>query len=147
MAKRSNQSFLSEKNGLGTDTPVVPLGLFDAAPIGADMASGNEVPETGAAPSQIVFIERSVADYQILAGGVKPGVKVVVLNPDANGVQRIADYLQQHDVQDLDAVPIAADGADGEPQLGTTPLSASNVASYRAQLGQPPGQAAAWWRG
>src|SRR5580704_4021599 len=52
-----------------------------------------------AAPRQIVFIEGSVGDYRILADGVQPGVKVVILNPDADGVQQIADYLQQHRVQ------------------------------------------------
>jgi hypothetical protein len=93
-------------------------------------------PPPAAAPSQIVFIEGSVADYQILADGVQPGVKVVVLNPDADGVQQIADYLQQHHVQGLDAVSIVADGADGELQLGSTLLSASNVAGYQPQLAE-----------
>ncbi len=53
-------------------------------------------PPPAPAPSQIVFIEGDVADYQILADGVQPGVKAVILDPDANGVQQIADYLQQH---------------------------------------------------
>ncbi len=92
-------------------------------------------PGGSATPSQIVFIEGSVADYQILAGGVLPGVKVVILNPDANGVQQIADYLQRHDIQNLSAISIVADGADGEIQLGNTLLSASNIADYPQQLG------------
>ncbi len=75
-------------------------------------------------------------DYWIPPTGVQPGVKVVILNPDANGVQQIADYLQQHHVQHVDAVSIVADGADGELQLGTTLLSASNVASYQPQLAE-----------
>jgi hypothetical protein len=88
------------------------------------------------APSQIVFIEGSVADNQILAEGVQPGVKVVILNPDANGVQQIVDYRQRHDIQNLDAISIVADGADGELQLGDTLLSASNVAAYQPQLAE-----------
>jgi hypothetical protein len=85
------------------------------------------------APSQIVFIEGSVADYQILAEGVQPGVKVVILNLDASGVQQIAWYLQQHHIQNLDAISIVADGADGELQRGATPLNASNVAVRAAR--------------
>ena len=67
---------------------------------------------------------------------MQPGVEVVILNPDANGVQQMADYLQQHDIQNLDAISIVADGADGELQLGTTLLSASNVASFQPQLAE-----------
>src|SRR5580658_3619722 len=84
------------------------------APTTAVFRDADAIPPPPApAPSQIVFIEGSVADYQILADGVRPGVKTVILNPDADGVQQIADYLQQHDIQGLDAVSIVADGADG----------------------------------
>jgi hypothetical protein len=108
----------------------------DASADGAGQppAGGADQEPAGGAGQQIVFIEGSVADYQILADGVQPGVTVVILNPDANGVQQIADYLQQHDVQNLAAISIVADGADGELQLGSTLLSASNVATYQPQL-------------
>ena len=108
------------------------LGLADATAHDAFPHSGT--PASAAAPSQIVFIEGSVADYQILAAGVRPGVQVVILNPDASGVQQIADYLQQHAVQNLAAISIVADGADGEIRLGNTLLSASNIADYQQQL-------------
>ena len=98
MAKRINWSSSSKADADGTDLTVTPLGLFDTPLIDAGMASGNEVPETGTAPSQIVFIEGSVADCQALADGVRPGVTVVLLNPDTNGVRQIADYLRQSDI-------------------------------------------------
>jgi Domain of unknown function (DUF4347)/Hint domain len=108
------------------------LGSADAATPDTFPKAG--MPPSAVAPSQIVFIEGSVADYQILADGVLPGVTVVILNPDANGVQQIANYLQEHDVKGLDAISIVADGANGELQLGNTLLSASNIADYQQQL-------------
>jgi Domain of unknown function (DUF4347)/SdrD B-like domain/Bacterial Ig-like domain len=108
-------------------------GVLAAAAISPASGPGSA---GSAASGQIVFIEGSVADYQILADGVQPGVTVVVLNPYADGVQQIADYLQQHHVENLGAISIVADGADGELQLGTTLLSASNVASYQPQLAE-----------
>lgn len=93
MAKRGNRSSSSKADVDGTNSTVASFGLFDTPLIGAGMVSGNAVPETNAAPSQIVFIEGSVADYQILADGVRPGEMVVILNPASNGVQQIADYL------------------------------------------------------
>jgi hypothetical protein len=122
---------LSSHKGAPDDTTWV-FGFADAAT--PDLLPEAGTPPSALAPSQIVFIEGSVADYQILADGVQPGVKVVILNPDANGVQQIADYLQQHDIQNLSAISIVADGADGEIQLGNTLLSASNVAEYQQQL-------------
>ena len=118
----------------GIDTPVTVLGAFDTAFNGAGLPPGNQLPETGTQPNQIVFIEGSVADVRILADGVRPGVKVVILNPDANGVQQIADYLRQHDIQNLNAISIVADGTDGELQLGNTLLSAGDIAASQEQL-------------
>ena len=129
MAKHSNQS-----SGLGSDTPVVPLGLFDAAPIGAEMAPGNEVPETGAAPSQIVFIEGDVPDAEVLARGVTPGVRVVLLDPSLDGVRQIADYLTSHDIQNLAAIDIVSHGADGLLELGSTELNAATIGQYQGEL-------------
>jgi hypothetical protein len=107
------------------NAPVTPAQSHPAVP--ADAPAGG-------AGQQIVFIEGSVADYQALAHGVQPGVAVVILNPDTNGVQQIADYLQRYDIQNLAAISIVADGAHGELQLGNTLLSASTIADYQPQL-------------
>ena len=118
------------------DDPTWAFGAASAPTTDIFRDPGTASPPSTPAPRQIVFIEGNVADYRILADGAQPGVKVVILNPDADGVQQIADYLQQHHGQNLDAVSIVADGADGELQLGTTLLSASTVASYQAQLAE-----------
>src|SRR5215469_2371572 len=58
--------------------------------------------------TQIVFIDGSVPDAQELATGVKPGVVAVILNPDRDGVQQIADWLTSHHVQGAGAIDIVA---------------------------------------
>jgi hypothetical protein len=134
MAKRSNRSSSSENNGFDTDTPVAPLGQFDAAPIGADRAPGNAVPKNGAAPTQSVFIEGNVPDAGELAHGVTPGVRVVLLDPSLDGVRQIANYLTSHDIQNLAAIDIVSHGADGLLDLGSTELNAATIGQYQGEL-------------
>jgi hypothetical protein len=104
--------------------------------------SGVAMPWSGAAfvapapITQIVFIDGSVPNAQELAQGVQPGVVAVVLNPDQDGVQQIADWLTTHHVRGAGAIDIVAHGADGEVRLGNALLSSATMASYQAQLAQ-----------
>ncbi len=98
--------------------------------------NASALSDDAAVDDQIVFIEGSVPDAQLLAAAVAPGVHVVILDPDEDGVQQIATYLTSHDIQNLSAISIVSDGADGEIQLGNTALSASNVAAYQQQLAE-----------
>lgn len=82
--------------------------------------------------TQLVFIDSSVPDYQILEQGVQPGVKVVILNSDSDGMQQIADYLQQHHFQNLDAISIVGHGTTDELALGNDFLTAADAPSYAA---------------
>ena len=124
----TSEAFLKAPTTAGLAHPAAPA---DAS-AGGQPAAGQG--SAGGAGQQIVFIEGSVADCQVLADGVQPGVTAVILDPSANGVQQIADYLQQHQVQNLAAISIVTDGADGELQLGSALLRASNVATYQPQL-------------
>jgi len=87
-------------------------------------------------PTEIVFIDSQVPDAQLLAQGAKPGVEVVMLDAHSDGVDQIANFLSRHPDPNLVTISIVADGSDGELQLGTTLLSASNVAAYQPQLAE-----------
>jgi hypothetical protein len=110
--------------------------------VSADPSDANSVmPEAATSPSdsvasQIVFIDGSVPDAQVLADGVAPGVVAVLLDPNQDGVQQIADYLTSHDVHDVAAIDIVAHGADGMIQLGNMLLGAATIADYQTQLAQ-----------
>jgi hypothetical protein len=83
---------------------------------------------------QVVFIDGSVPDAQLLADGTTPGVFAIVLDPHRDGVKQIAAYLAAHRVDSLAAIDIVAHGQDGTISLGSAVLSARTLAQYRAEL-------------
>jgi hypothetical protein len=87
-------------------------------------------------PTEIVFIDAQVPDAQVLAQGAKPGVEVVMLDANSDGVKQIADFLASHPDPNLTTIDIVAHGADGIIQLGNTLLSSSTVGYYEAQLAE-----------
>ncbi|WLH52163.1 Ig-like domain-containing protein [Pseudomonas tolaasii] len=88
-----------------------------------------------AVPGQtVVFVDARVKDSASLLQGVAPGTQVVQLDGSKDGLQQIADYLDTH--QGVSSVQIIAHGNAGDLWLGTTYLSADNVAARSAVLGQ-----------
>ena len=85
-------------------------------------------------PTEIVFIDPQAPDYQILASGVKPGIEVVVLDPNSDGLQQIANFLQRHPDPNLTTIDIVAHGQDGMLFLGNAVLDNATVGQYAAQL-------------
>jgi len=87
-------------------------------------------------PTEIVFIDQQAPDWQLLAGGVSPGIEVVVLNPNTDGVDQIANFLAAHPDPNLTTVDIVAHGSDGMLFLGNAVLDNTTVGQYAAQLAQ-----------
>ncbi|MGO9025961.1 MAG: DUF4347 domain-containing protein, partial [Beijerinckiaceae bacterium] len=87
-------------------------------------------------PTEIVFIDSAVTDYQVLASGAKPGVEVVILNPNADGVHQIADFLSRHPDPNLTTVDIVANGDASTLFLGDAELSSANIGQYASQLAE-----------
>src|ERR1700722_11542479 len=61
--------------------------------------SGEPMPQVATwvrNPTEIVFIDAQIPNYQALVTGAKPGVEVVVLDPNSDGVQQIANFLSRH---------------------------------------------------
>jgi microcystin-dependent protein len=85
-------------------------------------------------PSEIVFIDQQAPDYQLLASGVKPGIEVVVLDPNSDGIQQIANFLSGHPDPNLTTIDIVAHGQDGMLFLGNAVLDNDTVGQYAAQL-------------
>jgi large repetitive protein len=85
-------------------------------------------------PTEIVFIDPQAPDYQILASGVKPGIEVVVLDPNSDGIAQIANFLKRHPDPNLTTIDIVAHGQDGMLFLGNAVLDNDTVGQYAAQL-------------
>ncbi|MDD0969193.1 MULTISPECIES: Ig-like domain-containing protein [Pseudomonas] len=88
-----------------------------------------------AVPGQsVVFVDARVKDADSLLKGVAPGTQVVKLDAGKDGLQQIADYLDQH--QGVSSVQIIAHGNAGDLWLGNSYLSADNVAQRSAILAE-----------
>ncbi|SFQ82168.1 protein of unknown function [Pseudomonas sp. NFPP07] len=98
-------------------------GQADAAPAAAPAA----VPGL-----TVVFVDSRVKDADSLLQGLAPGTQVVQLGANQDGLQQIADYLDQH--QGVSSVQIIAHGNAGDLWLGNSYLSADNVQARSAVL-------------
>jgi len=78
----------------------------------------------------LVAIAPQVEDYRMLAEGVLPGARVLILDGDAIG--QITAVLEGD--RSLTSLHIICHGAPGVLELGTTRLSGENVGRYRHQL-------------
>ncbi|MGY2441808.1 Ig-like domain-containing protein [Pseudomonas sp. SDO52101_S400] len=88
-----------------------------------------------AVPGQsVVFVDSRVKDADSLLKGVAPGTQVVKLDASKDGLQQIADYLDQH--SGVSSVQIIAHGNAGDLWLGNSYLSADNVAQRSAVLAE-----------
>ncbi|HTB40828.1 MAG TPA: DUF4347 domain-containing protein, partial [Reyranella sp.] len=107
-------------------------GPADSSPAGGTSAAPAETPSN--VGHQIVFIDGNVPDVQTLVQGVQAGIEVVVLDPNTNGVQQIADYLTSHNEQNLDAIQIVSHGEDATVRLGNTILGLADISMFSTQL-------------
>jgi hypothetical protein len=105
----------------GKDTP----GQADATPAASPVAVPGQ---------SVVFVDSRVKDADSLLTGVAPGTQVVKLDAGKDGLQQIADYLDQH--QGISSVQIIAHGNVGDLWLGDSYLSADNVAARSAVLAE-----------
>jgi len=100
------------------------IALNDEHPLTTDSLSGSEV----------VFIDPGVRDLQTVLAGIKPGTDVVLLDPNRDALDQIAETLQGH--HGISAVHIIADGKAGQIDFSSGALSLGNVTtgSHAADL-------------
>ena len=100
-----------------------------------DQADAPLAATPNAVPGQtVVFVDSRVKDAADLLKDVAPGTQVVQLDATRDGLQQIADYLDQH--QGVSSVQIIAHGNAGDLWLGNSYLSADNVAERSAVLAE-----------
>jgi predicted outer membrane repeat protein len=90
------------------------------------------VTPTYALSSTIAFIDAAIADPQTLALGARPGVEVVVLDSDQDGIAQITTALQGRDA--IDSVQIFAHGEPGSLQLGSATLKSETLVRHASQI-------------
>ena len=82
--------------------------------------------------SQVAFVDPDIADSQQIIAGIKPGVQVVVLDPQKDGVGQITSYLQSH--SGISAIYVFSHGSAGDLHIGTTSLTTDTISAYGADL-------------
>ncbi|MEL6929354.1 MAG: DUF4347 domain-containing protein, partial [Cyanobacteria bacterium J06600_6] len=79
--------------------------------------------------SDLVIIDSSVDDLSTLVNGVKAGAKVVVLDPDIDGIEQITSVFRQHNR--LKRVHLVTHGSSGSLQLGSSRLDSDTLNANR----------------
>jgi hypothetical protein len=87
-----------------------------------------------AAQTQVVFIDPSVANYQVLIAGLPAGTQYVVLDAKTDGLAQIAQYLQAQ--RGVESISLLSHGSDGAIQVGSTWLTNGDLSGYSTQLAQ-----------
>ncbi|MGF7178457.1 Ig-like domain-containing protein [Azospirillum doebereinerae] len=107
-----------------------------AAPPVGDMVPATAPPTVsasdGAGRHEVMFVDPTVADYQTLVDGARPGVEVVVLDPSRDGLVQMAEYLEGR--SGIDSVQIMAHGSAGRFALGAVDVNADTLRTHGAEL-------------
>jgi Ca2+-binding RTX toxin-like protein len=83
---------------------------------------------TNMSHQQIVFIDAQVDDCQLLIAGVLPGIEVILLDSQLDGIQQIGEVLAAR--ASINNVHIVSHGAPGCLYIGNGQLSLQNLAHY-----------------
>lgn len=84
-------------------------------------------------PHSLVVIDPGVEAYEQLAAGVLPGVEVVVLDPDEDGIVQISEHLLRQQ-QRVTSLHLVSHGEPGRVWLGATCLGLQNLMHYARQI-------------
>lgn len=88
------------------------------------------------APREVVFIEDNINDWEMLAQSVRPGMELVRLNSQEDGLAQMADYLKQKAAGSVDAIHLLSHGSRDALNLGTLTLNHNNLSQHRDALTQ-----------
>ncbi|NJK39212.1 MAG: tandem-95 repeat protein [Oscillatoriales cyanobacterium RM2_1_1] len=84
------------------------------------------------AVQQILFIDAQLPNYQALVAGIFPGIEVILLDSQQNGIQQITRTLSNYSY--ISTIHIVSHGAPGCLFLGNTQLSLDTLSTYTDQL-------------
>src|SRR5690606_1091620 len=74
---------------------------------------------------EVAFIDSRVTDWQSLAEDARPGIEVVLLDGEQDGLSQMAGWARQH--TGYDAIHVLSHGSEGRVQLGALTLDADAV--------------------
>jgi Ca2+-binding RTX toxin-like protein len=82
----------------------------------------------------LVFIDAAVDDIETLIAGTLDGAKIIILDPNRDGIQQITQVLRTH--TDIETLHIVSHGSSGCLFLGNATLTGQNLVHYLYLLQQ-----------
>ncbi|WP_067102664.1 DUF4347 domain-containing protein, partial [Marinomonas atlantica] len=82
--------------------------------------------------SQIIFIDPTVPERDLLIKDLQEGVKAVFLEPHQDAIHQMSSHLQQY--RHLDAIHIVTHGAPGQLIFSNSVLNVQTLKQYQVQL-------------
>jgi hypothetical protein len=92
----------------------------------------DNIGDPPAGAQAVVFLESTVADYQVLCQGLGEETDCVVLDATGDGLREMEAFLADH--HGLSAIGVVTHGAPGVMTLGTLALDASRVTGHAQEL-------------
>ena len=83
---------------------------------------------------EVVIIDASVKDPNVLISGISRDSSVEIINLESDGLAQIAEILQKY--SQLEAIHIISHGSQGELNLGNATINENNLAEYQDELSQ-----------
>ncbi|MDD2729786.1 DUF4347 domain-containing protein, partial [Malikia sp.] len=80
---------------------------------------------------EVAFIDTGVTGWETLAGGVRPGVDVVLLDAGQSGLAQMAEWAANH--SGYDAIHVLGHGAQGAVLLGSDSVTHASLANQDVQ--------------
>ena len=105
--------------------------IVDRLPL--NLGNKNQANSAESTPSNIVFIDARVDNFQSLLSGLKPNTEAVILDPSQDGIEQITDFLKTR-TGAIDSIQILSHGSTGNLQIGSTQLNANNLEQYQQSL-------------
>ncbi|NET26453.1 DUF4347 domain-containing protein [Okeania sp. SIO1I7] len=84
--------------------------------------------------TKVLFIDSKVENYNYLISQVDPQAKIVILQPNQNGIDQISKSLSE--CLDLETIHIISHGETGTLYLGNSILSLNNIHQYSESIQQ-----------
>ena len=99
----------------------IPAAVDSAENLAASLADLGSPPDK----TEIVFVDRNVANYETLIQGINGNAELVFLDSNRDGVDQIAETLSGR--ENIDAIHIISHGDAGQLQLGNTVLNQESM--------------------
>ena len=98
----------------------------------ADTSGTASTSDEGQRASEVVFVDKSVEDYQQLLAEFVDGrdVEVFFINDGSPGLEQIADHLEGW--SDIDAIHIISHGDDAQLRLGNSVIGTDDLSNQHS---------------